>query len=78
MSVSAGEDKEIKIWNIETNEEVCVLSGHKAKVTALHFSDGGRFVFSGDGSGLLLVSRAVYKSVYLDDGCNWELGRHAL
>jgi hypothetical protein len=45
----------VKIWNLETSEEVCVLMGHKAKVTALHFSEGGRFVFSGDASGLLLV-----------------------
>ncbi len=52
---AAGEDKEVKIWNLETSEEVCVLMGHKAKVTALHFSEGGRFVFSGDASGLLLV-----------------------
>ena len=53
--VSGGRDREIKAWNTETGEELCVLLGHKAEVTALHLTDGGRMLISGDSSGSLLV-----------------------
>lgn len=41
---------------METGEESCVLLGHKAEVTALHLTDGGRILVSGDSSGTILVS----------------------
>ncbi len=43
------------MWNTETGEESFVLLGHKADVTALHMTEGGGMIFSGDASGTLLV-----------------------
>jgi WD40 repeat protein len=54
-AVTGGKDREIKVWNVETGEEVCVLLGHKAEVTALHLSEVGRTMISGDSNGTILV-----------------------
>lgn len=58
-AVTGGKDREIKVWNVESGEEVCVLLGHKAEVTALHLSEVGRTMISGDSNGTILVGEAL-------------------
>jgi hypothetical protein len=56
---TGGKDREVKVWDLVKSEEICVLLGHKAPITALHMTEGGRFIFSGDAAGVLLVSVAA-------------------
>ena len=67
--VAGGKDREIKVWNIETGEEICVLLGHKAEVTALHLSEVGRTLISGDSNGTILVSGPLRPIVAASVGC---------
>lgn len=41
---SGSADKTIKLWNIDTGEEICTISGHRLAVTALAFSSDGQIL----------------------------------
>jgi hypothetical protein len=61
VAVSAGEDKLVRVWNLETGEETATFRGHKEPVTDLSIieHDGRSVAFSRDG-----LTEAVW---YLDD-----------
>ena len=40
-------DTTLRVWNIENGEELMILTGHSASVTALSVSPDGRYVASG-------------------------------
>ncbi|MBW4581923.1 MAG: serine/threonine protein kinase [Tildeniella nuda ZEHNDER 1965/U140] len=46
MLASASRDKTIKLWNLQTREELCTLKAHRLNVTAIAFSPDGRFLAS--------------------------------
>ena len=53
---------EIRIWNVETRQEVATLRGHRLPVTALHFTAGDETLISVSGESL-----HVWKAPLLDD-----------
>jgi WD40 repeat protein len=44
---SGGDDKQIKLWNLNTKAEICTLSEHQSYVMSLAFSPDGKFLASG-------------------------------
>lgn len=44
--ISAGEDKSIKVWNLDTGHCIHTLQGHQSVIYALALCDNGRFVVS--------------------------------
>lgn len=41
------QNKKIRVWNVVTGKTICTLRGHNRKINVLHFSDDGKYVFSG-------------------------------
>jgi WD40 repeat protein len=50
-------DKTIKIWNVETGQEVQSLSGHDRPVYAVAYDAGGRWLASGSEDGTIKLWR---------------------
>ncbi len=46
MLASASRDKTIKLWNLQTREELYTLKAHRLNVTAIAFSPNGQFLAS--------------------------------
>jgi WD40 repeat protein len=46
MLASASRDKTIKLWDVQTQAELCTLKGHRLNVTAIAFSPDGYFLAS--------------------------------
>ncbi|XHX80698.1 MAG: protein kinase [Stenomitos frigidus ULC029] len=46
MLASASRDKTIKLWNLQTREELCTLKAHRLNVTAIAFSPNGQLLAS--------------------------------
>ncbi len=45
--ISGSEDKSIKIWELETGNEIKTLNGHSDWVTSVAFSKDDNFIISG-------------------------------
>ena len=45
--VSGSDDMTVRLWNIDSGEQVQVLEGHMGAVTSVAFSPNGQFVVSG-------------------------------
>jgi superkiller protein 8 len=52
---AAGDSRVIALYDVRSGEQIALLSGHTAWITALHFSDTGEWLLSG------LVSLATTK-----------------
>lgn len=48
MLASGGEDKTVRLWNIEKRSKHAALKGHKAWITAVAFSANGKMLATGD------------------------------
>lgn len=55
VAVTGSADHEIKVWDTVKGAERYILLGHQAEVTALCMTADGRFLFSGDDHGVLMV-----------------------
>ena len=53
MLVSASEDRTIKIWDLETYQEIRTLEGHKDDVRSVAVSDDKKHIISGDFRGIV-------------------------
>ena len=55
--VSAGHDRSIRLWNIETGREIAAIAGHRDQINCVAFSanDLGQFFVSGSNDGSLLL-----------------------
>ena len=53
MLVSASEDCTIKIWDLETYQEIRTLEGHKRVVNSVAVSDDKKHIISGDEGGIV-------------------------
>lgn len=47
MLAAAGDSRVIALYDVRSGEQVALLSGHTAWITALHFSDTGEWLLSG-------------------------------
>lgn len=45
---AVGDGDEIRLWDVESGAKLPPLIGHQGMISALHFVDGGRTLFSGD------------------------------
>ena len=50
---SAGFDNAVRIWKVESGEEIRTLTGHSAGVLAVEFSPNGRTLVSAAGDGMI-------------------------
>jgi len=50
----AGQDAQVRIWNLVQNEVSLVLKGHEQPVSAIAFSAAGTRLFSGDAGGTVI------------------------
>jgi WD40 repeat protein len=50
---SASEDKTIKLWNFEFQNEMTTLQGQSSEVNAISFSSDGKHLVSGSNDGTL-------------------------
>lgn len=48
---AAGDGNEIRLWNLDTGEELPSLAGHQGMISSLQFADESRTLFSGDTQG---------------------------
>ena len=53
--ISASSDKTIKVWNLETGQEMCTLTGHSDSVNAVAVSPDGKQVISASSDKTLKV-----------------------
>ena len=53
MLVSASEDRTIKIWDLETYQEIRTLEGHRDRVCSVAVSDDKKHIISGDRCGIV-------------------------
>jgi WD40 repeat protein len=52
--LSGGDDKTLKLWELDTGKELRTFSGHTGAVVSVAFSPDGRFALSGDDKALKL------------------------
>ncbi|KAJ3129501.1 hypothetical protein HK098_001268 [Nowakowskiella sp. JEL0407] len=55
LIVSGSSDKTIKIWSMESGEELKTLKGHNGAVTSVAISDDGGFIVSGSDDKLIKI-----------------------
>ena len=53
MLVSASWDRTIKIWDLETYQEIRTLEGHGTDVNSVAVSDDKKHIISGDDAGIV-------------------------
>ena len=41
-------DKSVRIWDVSTQQQVAVLTGHTSAVTSINFDVSGKYLASGD------------------------------
>ena len=51
--VTGGSDNTVRLWDAKEHLEVAILSGHKAKITAVNFSPDGNMIASGSEDGIV-------------------------
>ncbi|TWU05152.1 Serine/threonine-protein kinase PknB [Symmachiella macrocystis] len=54
---SAGGDRHVRLWNVQTEDSPFELTDHRHSVNALEFSPDGRTLLSGDAAGTLIAWR---------------------
>lgn len=45
---TGGHELKVKLWQLETQEEICTLSGHLDRVSSIAISPDGKTIISGD------------------------------
>ena len=55
LLVSASKDQTIKVWDINTETEICTGFGHDNEVTSVSFSPDGNQAISGDLDGIIIL-----------------------
>ncbi len=55
--VSADADKTIKLWSLETGQELRTFTGHTESVYSIVFSPDGKTFASGDNAGTIRICR---------------------
>lgn len=53
--MSGSDDETIRVWNVETGDNISVHTGHTSPVELVAFSPDGKHVASSFGDGTLLV-----------------------
>ena len=57
---SVGMDKTIKLWNVETGQEIRTLSGHNNSVNSVSFSPDGKTLATGSHDGTIKLWNGEY------------------
>ena len=57
---AAGDSRVIALYDVRSGEQIALLSGHTAWITALHFSDTGEWLLSG----LVIFATAKYADTH--------------
>ncbi|MDB9475636.1 WD40 repeat domain-containing protein, partial [Dolichospermum circinale] len=72
---SGGDDKTIKLWNLDTGKEIRTLSGHSDFVYSVSFSPDGRTLASGSGDQTIKLWNRDFWNLNLDSlmgrNCDW-------
>lgn len=76
LLASVGNKNEIIIWDVVSKASVNVLEGHKAKVSAIAFSNNGLHLFAGERGGKIYVWKvnAGLTEMILEDGVSTITG----
>ena len=45
---SRSSDNSVRIWDVSTQQQVAVLTGHTSAVTSINFDASGKYLASGD------------------------------
>ena len=56
--MSGSEDQTIKLWEIETGEEICTLTGHNGIVYSVAISPDNKTIVSGSQDGKIKIWRS--------------------
>lgn len=56
---SAGDDKSIKMWDVQTGIDVNTFNAHEAPVNSIHLSDDGKLLVSADRAGFVILWDAI-------------------
>ena len=56
---SAGDDKTIKMWDVQTGIDVNTFNAHEAPVNSIHLSDDGQLLVSADRAGTVILWDAI-------------------
>lgn len=72
--VSAGQDKTIKLWDIENKKPVCSLSGHKSMIWCIGEVEGGKLI-SGSSDNTLKIWDLNEKKL-IGDLITWNTGKN--
>jgi superkiller protein 8 len=57
---AAGDSRVIALYDVRSGEQIALLSGHTAWITALHFSDTGEWLLSG----LVILATTKYADTH--------------
>ncbi len=71
---SGSDDKTIKLWNVETGQEIRTLSGHSSSVHSVSFSSDGKMLASGDAHGTIKLwngSNGWDLDALMERSCDW-------
>lgn len=52
--ITGGDDHAVRVWELETEQEINVLVGHKSSVNSIAISNDSKYIFSGSEESLIM------------------------
>jgi WD40 repeat protein len=73
LATGSGDDT-IKLWNVETGQEIRTLTGHNSGVLSVSFSPDGKTLATGSGDGTIKLWNGEYGwglDALMGRSCDW-------